>query len=86
MAGRRAASSFVLAIELMFPVLVALMLAEMALGVLAKVAPQFGIFQIGLQVKVGLALAAIALTMPLLLPRLHALFSGMVGVSIAVLR
>jgi flagellar biosynthesis protein FliR len=81
-----AASSFVLAIELMFPVLVALMLAEMALGVLAKVAPQFGIFQIGLQVKVGLALAAIALTMPLLLPRLHALFSGMVGVSIAVLR
>jgi flagellar biosynthesis protein FliR len=81
-----AASSFVLAIELMFPVLVALMLAEMALGVLAKVAPQFGIFQIGLQVKVGLALAAIGLTMPLLLPRLHALFSGMVGVSIAVLR
>ncbi|MBV8718658.1 MAG: flagellar biosynthetic protein FliR [Chloroflexi bacterium] len=81
-----AASSFVLAIELIFPVLVALMLAEMALGVLAKVAPQFGIFQIGLQVKVGLALGAIALTMPLLLPRLHALFNGMVGVSIAVLR
>jgi flagellar biosynthesis protein FliR len=81
-----AASSFVLAIELMFPVLVALMLAEIALGVLAKVAPQFGIFQIGLQVKVGLALGAIALTMPLLLPRMHALFSGMVSVSIAVLR
>jgi|SRR5579859_7932407 len=81
-----AASSFVLAVELVFPVLVALMLAEMALGVLAKVAPQFGIFQIGLQVKVGLSLGAIALTMPLLMPRLHALFSGMVGVSIAVLR
>ena len=81
-----AASSFVLAVELVFPVLVALMVTEMALGVLSKVAPQFGIFQIGLQVKVGLSLAAIALTMPLLMPRLHALFSGMVGVSIAVLR
>ena len=81
-----AASSFVIAIELVFPVLVALMLAEMALGVLARVAPQFGIFQIGLQVKVALALGALALTMPLLLPRLHALFSGMIGVSVAVLK
>jgi flagellar biosynthetic protein FliR len=81
-----AASSFVLAIELIFPVLVALMLTEIALGVLQKVAPQFGIFQIGLQIKAALALGAIALTMPLLLPRVHALFSGMVGVSIAVLR
>jgi flagellar biosynthetic protein FliR len=86
MLAQIAASSFVIAIELVFPVLVALMLAEMAFGVLAKVAPQFGIFQIGFQVKIALALAAIALTMPLLLPRVHALFSGMIGVSVAVLR
>lgn len=81
-----AASSFVVAIELVFPVMVALLLADVALGVLARVAPQFGIFQIGLQVKVALALGALALTMPLLLPRMHALFSGMIGVSVAVLR
>jgi len=54
--------------------------------VLARVAPQFGIFSIGLQVKVGLALAALVVTMPLLMPRLHSLFAGMVGVSVAVLR
>ena len=81
-----AASSFVVAIELVFPVMVALLLADVALGVLARVAPQFGIFQIGLQLKVVLALGALALTMPLLLPRMHALFSGMIGVSVAVLR
>jgi len=81
-----AASSFMVAVELIFPVLVALLLADMALGILAKVAPQFGIFQIGMQVKVGLALAACAVTMPLLLPRIHALFGGMVGISVAVLR
>ena len=81
-----AASSFVVAIELVFPVMVALLLADVALGVLARVAPQFGIFQIGLQLKVVLALGALALTMPLLLPRLHALFSGMICVSVAVLR
>jgi flagellar biosynthetic protein FliR len=81
-----ASGSFVLAIELIFPVLVALLLTDMALGVLAKVAPQFGIFQIGLQTKVALALAANALTMPLLLPRLHALFTGMTAVSLAILQ
>ena len=63
-----ASGSFVIAIELVFPVMVALLLADIALGVLAKVAPQFGIFSIGLQVKVGLALGALALTMPLLMP------------------
>jgi flagellar biosynthetic protein FliR len=86
MLAQIAASSFVVAFELVFPVLVALLLADMALGVLAKVAPQFGIFQIGMQVKVGLALVVIAVTMPMMLPRLHALFSNMLGLSVAVLR
>jgi flagellar biosynthetic protein FliR len=81
-----AAGSFAVAIELVFPVMVALLLADIALGVLAKVAPQFGIFSIGLQLKVGLALLALVVTMPLLMPRLHGLFAGMVGVSVAVLR
>jgi flagellar biosynthetic protein FliR len=81
-----AASSFVIAIELVFPVIVALLLADVALGVLARVAPQFGIFQIGFQVKVALVFAAVALTMPLLLPRLHGLFGGMIGASVAVLK
>jgi len=81
-----AAGSFVVALELVFPVMVALLLADIALGVLAKVAPQFGIFSIGLQTKVGLALLALIVTMPLLLPRLHGLFAGMIGVSVAVLR
>jgi flagellar biosynthesis protein FliR len=81
-----AASSFMVAFELVFPVLVALLLADMALGVLSRVAPQFGIFQIGMQVKVGLTLLIVAGTMPVMLPRLHALFSGMIGMSVAVFR
>jgi flagellar biosynthesis protein FliR len=82
--ARIATGSFVVAIELVFPIMVALLLTDIALGVLAKVAPQFGIFQIGLQIKVIIALSALILTMPLLMPRLHALFSGMIGVSVAV--
>lgn len=79
-----AAASFVLAIELVFPIMLALLLADVALALLARVAPQFGIFQIGLQVKVGLALLALIVTMPLLIPRLHSLFSGMLGASVAI--
>ena len=76
----------IVALELVFPVMVALLLADIALAVLARVAPQFGIFSIGLQIKVALALGALLITMPLLMPRLHSLFAGMIGVSVAVLR
>jgi flagellar biosynthetic protein FliR len=81
-----ATGSFVIAFELIFPVMVALLLADIALAVLARVAPQFGIFSIGLQVKVILALGALLLTMPILVPRLESLFSGIIGMSVAVLR
>lgn len=81
-----ATGSFVVAFELIFPVMVALLLADLALAVLARVAPQFGIFSIGLQLKVGLALGALLLTMPILVPRLAGLFQGIVGVSVAVLK
>lgn len=81
-----AAGSFAVAIELVFPVLVALLLADVALAVLARVAPQFGIFSIGLQVKIAIALGALVVTMPLLMPRLHQLFSGVVAVSLAVFK
>jgi flagellar biosynthetic protein FliR len=81
-----AAGSFAIALELVFPVMVALLLADIALGVLAKVAPQFGIFSIGMQLKVILALAALAVTAPLIMPRFHALFGGMIGLSVAIFK
>jgi flagellar biosynthetic protein FliR len=78
--------AFILAVELVFPVLVALLLADIALAVLARVAPQFGIFSIGMQVKVSIALAALIVTMPVLMPHLHQLFSGVSAASLAVLK
>jgi flagellar biosynthetic protein FliR len=81
-----ATGSFLIAFELIFPVMMALLLADIALAVLARVAPQFGIFTIGTQIKVGLALGALLLTMPLLVPRLESLFGGIIGMSVAVLK
>ncbi|HEY3063073.1 MAG TPA: flagellar biosynthetic protein FliR, partial [Chloroflexota bacterium] len=71
---------------LVFPVLVALLLTDIALAVLGKVAPQFGIFSIGMQLKVGVALGALVITLPLLMPRLHQLFTGVSAVSVAILK
>ena len=48
--------------------------------------PQFGIFSIGMQLKVLVALGALLITMPLLMPRLHQLFSGVVAASLAVVK
>jgi flagellar biosynthesis protein FliR len=78
--------TFGVALELVFPVMAALLLADVALAVLARVAPQFGLFSIGAQLKLALALGALIVTIPLLLPRVHALFGAVAGASVAVLR
>jgi flagellar biosynthetic protein FliR len=78
--------SFGVALELVFPVMAALLLADVALAILARVAPQFGLFSIGAQVKLALALGALIVTIPLLLPRVHALFEAMAATSVAILR
>ena len=81
-----ATASFAVALELVFPVMLALLLADAALAILARVAPQFGLFSIGVQLKVALALGALILTVPILMPRLQALLNAAVGVSVAVVR
>lgn len=81
-----ATASFAVALELVFPVMLALLLADAALAILARVAPQFGLFTIGVQLKIALALGALILTVPILVPRLQALLNAAVGVSMAVVR
>ena len=81
-----ATATFGVALELVFPVMAALLLADVALAILARVAPQFGLFSIGVQLKVALALGALIVTIPLLLPRIHGLFGAVAGAAVAVVR
>jgi flagellar biosynthesis protein FliR len=78
--------TFGVALELVFPVMAALLLTDIALAILARVAPQFGLFSIGAQLKLALALGALIVTIPLLLPRVHALFEAVAATSVAVLQ
>jgi flagellar biosynthetic protein FliR len=57
---------FVAALEIAAPLLAALFLAEAALGLLARAAPQMNIFALGLPVKILVTLTLAGLALPLL--------------------
>ena len=61
-------------LKLALPVLAALLLADLALGLLARVAPQFNLFALEMPAKMLLGLTALALALPVIVPRLAALF------------
>jgi flagellar biosynthesis protein FliR len=65
---------FAAGLKLAMPVLAALLLADLALGMLARVAPQFNLFALEMPVKMMLGLSALALALPVIVPRLSALF------------
>jgi flagellar biosynthetic protein FliR len=68
------ASLFSAGLKLALPVLAALLLADLAIGLLARVAPQFTLFALEMPIKMLLGLTALALALPVIVPRLAALF------------
>ena len=63
---KKTASMFVTAFELWLPVMVAVLLSHISLGLIAKTAPQLNIFVIGLPLQIALGLLVLTLTMPLI--------------------
>jgi flagellar biosynthetic protein FliR len=57
---------FLAAVEIAAPLLAALFLAELALGLLARAAPQMNVFLLGLPLKILLTIGLAALAIPLL--------------------
>lgn len=59
------AASFILAIRLAAPVLIALMMTSLAMGFLSRTMPQLNILSVGFQVRImtGVAIAAIAISL-----------------------
>lgn len=71
------ASYFIIGIRLSLPVFVTIMLLNVILGILTKVAPQMHMFSIGIQVKLLLGLAVMFLTVGLLPTISSAIFNMM---------
>jgi flagellar biosynthetic protein FliR len=77
---------FVSAIEIAAPLLAALFLAEAALGLLARAAPQMNIFQLGLPVKILVTLSLAGLALPLLPDAVSGMAAQVVRQSVGLIR
>jgi flagellar biosynthesis protein FliR len=59
-------SLFVSAIEVAAPVLLALLVTDVAFGMVSKVVPQMNVFSVAFPLKVGVAIAVVAASLPFL--------------------
>jgi flagellar biosynthetic protein FliR len=77
---------FVSALEIAAPLLAALFLAEAALGLLSRAAPQMNIFQLGLPVKILVTLTLAGLALPLLPDAVSGMTNHVVRQSLDLIR
>jgi len=68
------AGLFSAAVKMALPVVAALLLTDLGMAILARVAPQFNVFALEQPAKVGVGLAVLGLALPVILPQLVALF------------
>ena len=59
------AEIFVVAVKISAPILVALFLISVAMGILARTVPQMNVFIVGFPVQIGVGLTALTVSLPL---------------------
>jgi flagellar biosynthetic protein FliR len=72
-------------IHMSLPVVGTLLLADLTLGLLARVAPQVQVFFLGVPLKIGLGLLLLALAFPVLFPALAGLFQALASRTLLLL-
>jgi flagellar biosynthetic protein FliR len=76
---RSFAKMFYISFQLAAPIVAALFLTDLGLGLLTRVAPQFNVFVIGVPLKMILGLLLLILLFPELLTQFQSLFTVMLG-------
>lgn len=66
---------FVMAVKLAAPVVTALFLTSLALGIMARTVPQMNVFVVGFPLKIGVGMAMLAISLPLFQTVLVKLFN-----------
>lgn len=69
--------TFTIAMKISFPVLLSLLLTDVALGILARTMPQMNIFVVGIPGKIIIGLFVLSLALPFYIIFLEVVFSGM---------
>ncbi|MBW7997456.1 MAG: flagellar type III secretion system protein FliR [Candidatus Glassbacteria bacterium] len=83
---RISAEVFVIALKMGAPLLAALFLADVALGFIARTAPQINVFIIGFPVKVGMGILLLGISLPFFVYVLTKLVHGMENNIMILLR
>lgn len=82
----RSDEMFVIALQLAAPLMAALVITDVALGIMSRAAPQMNVFIVGLPVKVGLALIGSAVLLPAFVTHLNGVTQQMFSDLSAILR
>lgn len=78
--------TFVIGLKISMPVIAAVLLSEVALGILAKTVPQMNVFVVGMPLKIGVGLAAMLFAMPVFIRILDVVFDRMYGFIYLIIR
>lgn len=77
---------FLIALKLAAPIMIALFLSNLCLGIVARTVPQMNILMIGFPINIGLGLVFFGLTLSMLPSFLASLVKGMGGILMGMLR
>jgi flagellar biosynthetic protein FliR len=69
--------TFAIGFKISMPVIAASLLAEIALGILAKTVPQMNVFVVGMPLKVGIGLITLFSMMPMFISTMEVTFDKM---------
>lgn len=76
------ASIFIGALEIVAPVLLALLVTDVAFGIVSRAVPQLNVFAVGFPMKVGVSLLIVSASLPFLAGLLGDQIGGAVGTSL----
>lgn len=71
------ANMFLVALRIVLPLMGALLLTEVAMGIIARTAPQMNVFFVGLPIKIALGIIALIIMLPFVVNGIEGLLSHM---------
>lgn len=80
------AEVFILGFKISIPAIAAALLAEVALGILARTVPQVNVFVVGIPLKIGIGLLTMFVMLPVFVQMLAAIFDRMYGYIYLIIR
>jgi flagellar biosynthetic protein FliR len=84
--ARWGSSIFVYALQISLPILAALLITNIALGILTRAAPQLNLFAIGFPITLAIGFLVLALSMPHFIPMLDRLTQEGLGATLNLVR